>query len=92
MSHSNEIGLESLPDLTPDAFEIMRFWVNSSRSFVAVAYRQEWTPELVGSLLVEGFYTAAAGVAAQTGLTEQEALRRLWRGFDEERERLAHAE
>ena len=65
-----------------------RVWVNSKRSFVAVAYKKEWPPELLGSLLVESMYTAATAVAAHTGLTENEALERLWRGFDEERERL----
>jgi hypothetical protein len=65
-----------------------RLWVNSERSYVAVAYKKEWPPELLGSLLVESMYTAAAVVAAHTGLTEDEALERLWRGFDEERERL----
>ena len=59
------------------------------QSFVAVAYKKEWPPELLGSLLVESIYSAAAGVAKQTGLTEDEALERIWRGFDEERERLA---
>ena len=88
--HSGEISLEALPALTSDAFEMLRLWVNSERSFVAVAYKKEWQPELLGSLLVEGFYTAAGAVAAQTGMTEGEALQRLWRGFDEERERLAN--
>jgi hypothetical protein len=91
-ARSGEISLETLPDLTADAFEMARLWVNSERSFVAVAYKREWPPELLGSLMVESMHTAAAAVAAHTGLTEGEALERLWCGFDEERERLKNGD
>ena len=90
--HEGEISLDALAGVTPDAFELTRLWVNSERSFVAVAYRKEWPPELLGSLLVESIYTAADAVAAQLGLTETEARDRIWRGFDEEREKLANGD
>src|SRR5690606_27508469 len=87
--HPGEIPLrDSLPDLTEDAVELARFWVNSDRSFVAVAFEKNWTPELLGSLLVESVHTAAFAYAAHTTLSEEDALERMWSGFDEERMRL----
>ena len=88
MSHPNELPLEVISDLPPDAVELARLWVNSSRSYVAVGYPDRWTPELIGSLLVESAYTVATAYAAQTEMSEEEALKGIWRGFDEERERL----
>ena len=89
-SHPGEIPLrETFPNLTADAVELARFWVNGERSFVAVGMQREWPPELLGSLLVESVVTAATAYAAQSGLSEDEALARMWSGFDEERGRLA---
>ena len=88
-AHAGEIPLrQSFPDLTDDAVELARFWVNDSRSFVAVSFPRKWEPELLGHLLVESLYTAAASYAALTDLSEEEALQRMWRGLDEERVRL----
>lgn len=88
--HPGEIPLQTtFRDLTDDAFELARFWVNTERSFVAVGRPEQWQPELLGSLLVESVHTAASAYAAQTGMTEKEALARMWNGFDEERRRLA---
>ena len=87
--HPREIPLrQTFPDLTDDAFELARFWVNGQRSFVAVGRPQQWQPELLGNLLVESLHTAAVAYASQTGMSEEEALTRIWRGVDEERERL----
>jgi hypothetical protein len=83
-----EISLEVIPDLPEDAFELARFWMTTERSYVAVAYEKQWPPELFGSIMVESITTAARSVAAHTGLTQEEALQAIWRGFDEERERL----
>jgi len=88
--HPGEILLhQSFPNLTDDAVELARFWVNDERSFVAVAFQTKWSPELLGSLLVESIHTAAVAYAAQMGIPEHEALERMWSGVDEERERLA---
>jgi hypothetical protein len=86
--HDGEITLSALPDLPRDAQEIARFWVTSERSFVAVARPREWTPELLGSLLVECLHTAAATYACDGAMAEEEALDRLWDGLDQERARL----
>ena len=88
MSHPHELPLEVLSDLPPDAVELARLWVNSKRSYVAVGYPDGWSPELIGSLLVESAYTVAKAYAAQSDLSEAAALNAIWRGFDEERERL----
>jgi hypothetical protein len=92
-AHSGEIPLRpTFPNLPDDAFELARFWVNSERSFVAVGRPQQWDPELLGSLLVESVHTAAVAYAEQNGMPQDEALSRIWRGFDEERERLANGD
>jgi hypothetical protein len=92
-AHSGEIPLRStFPNLPDDAFELARFWVNSERSFAAVGRPQQWDPELLGHLLVESVHTAAAAYSQQTGMSEEEALGRMWRGIDEERERLANGD
>jgi hypothetical protein len=92
VSHSNELPLQVIPDLPSDATELARLWVNSERSFVAVAYPEKWTPELLGSLLAESAHTVAAAYAAETDLSEEEALTAIWRGFDQERERLSNGD
>ena len=88
--HPGEIPIfEICPDLPVDAFELARFWVNSERSNVAIGLPDRWEPELLGSLLVESVHTAAAAYAAKSKMSEQEALNRIWSGFEEERERVA---
>jgi hypothetical protein len=86
--HDGEIALSVLQDLPATAQEVARFWVSSERSFVAVARAPEWTPELLGSLIVECIYNAAATYAFDGAMSEDEALERLWNGFDKERARL----
>ncbi len=87
-THPGELPLDvALPDLPENAFELARFWVNGERSFVAVSLPHKWQPELLGSLLVESIHTAAEAYAAQTDLPSEEALTRMWNGFDEERAR-----
>jgi hypothetical protein len=88
--HDGEIEIGKFNDLAPDAVELARLWVSSERVQAYVAYRPEWSPELLGSLLVETIYTAAGAVAAHQGLSEEQARKAIWRGFDEERERLAN--
>lgn len=88
--HAGEIHLaNAFPNLAADASELARFWVNGERSWVSVAFKMEWPPELLGNLLVECVHTAAAAYAQQTGLDEGEVLQRIWSGIDQERERLA---
>ncbi|MEG3153559.1 DUF5076 domain-containing protein [Sphingomonas sp. RB1R13] len=87
--HPGEILLRpSFPNLTDDAFEVARFWVDKDRSFVAVGYPEGWQPELLGSILVESIHTAAVAFSAQTGMSEDEALQRIFDGFDIERANL----
>jgi hypothetical protein len=92
-SHPGEIPLRpTFPNLSDDAFELARFWVNTERSFVAVGRPDRWEPELLGHLLVESLHTAAVAYASRTGMSEEEALSRIWRGVDEERERLKNGD
>ena len=88
--HEGELDIQHFDMLGPDSFELARLWVSAERVNAFVAYKPEWSPELFGSLLVETIYTASTAAAAQLGLDEQEARDRIWRGFDEERERLAN--
>jgi hypothetical protein len=86
--HPGEIGLDVFPDLPRDALELARFWVGSERSFVSVGRQNAWSPELLGSLLIECVHTAAATYASGGIMSEDEALPRIWNGIDQERERL----
>jgi hypothetical protein len=86
--HAGEIGLDTFANLPADAWELARFWVSSEKSFVSVARQERWSPELLGSLLVECVYTAAAGYASSGRMSENEALQRIWSGVDQERDRL----
>jgi hypothetical protein len=85
--HPGEIQLKGHPGLSDDYTELARFWVSGEqgRSYVLTALEQQWSPELLGALLVEGVQTAAVAFAARDGITEQEALQRIWGGFDDER-------
>jgi hypothetical protein len=91
-THPGEISLTALPGLPSDAQEVARIWVTSDRSFVAVGRSAAWEPELLGSLIVECVYNAAATYASGGAISQPEALDRLWRGFDEERARLRSQE
>lgn len=88
--HPGAISIKGRPELGKTAFELARFWINpdEGRSHVLVGFQDRWSPELLGSLLIESVYTAAAAYAATGSMSEQEALRRMWLGLDEERARL----
>lgn len=88
--HPGELPLEGHPSLSDDYIELARFWLSpeQGRSYVLTGIEQQWSPELLGALLVESVHTAAAGFAQRDGITEQEALGLIWGGFDEERARL----
>jgi hypothetical protein len=91
-AHPGEIGLNVFADLPKDAWELARFWVTSEKSFVSVARRENWTPELLGSLLIECVQNAAASYASSGSMSENEALERIWLGIDRERARLSPQE
>ncbi|MBO0749765.1 MAG: DUF5076 domain-containing protein [Porphyrobacter sp.] len=86
-AHPGAIELEGHPDLTDDYFELARFWVSAEqgRSYVLMGFLERWQPELLGSLINEGFHNAAAAYAERGIMSEEEALRRLYDGFDDHR-------
>jgi hypothetical protein len=86
-AHPGAISLDHLAELTGDYFELARFWVSAEkgRSYVLVSHMDRWEPELLGSLLDECFHTAAVTFAARGEMTEEEALARLRKGFDDHR-------
>jgi hypothetical protein len=86
-AHPGAISLDRSAELTGDYFELARFWVSAEkgRSYVLVSQLDGWEPELLGSLLDECLHTAAATFAARGDMTEEEALARLRKGFDEHR-------
>ena len=90
--HIGELDLKVMGPPPADAFELARLWVNSKRSFVGVSREKSWSPELLGSLLVECARTAASTFAADDVMTEEEARDRIFNGMDEERRRLKEAE
>ncbi|EAT09895.1 DUF5076 domain-containing protein [Sphingobium sp. 10 DY56-G10] len=89
--HPGAIRISDNSELGAGAFELARFWVNpdEGRSYVLVGMLDKWRPELLGSLLTESVCTAAQAYAAVGQISEDEALRRIWQGFDEERARLS---
>jgi len=86
--HPHSIPLAGHAGLDEQYRELARFWVSTERSFVLVAPDVAQSPVLLGSLLVECIHTAAAGYAALGHISEEEALKELWKGLDEERYRL----
>jgi hypothetical protein len=92
-SHPGAISVSAVfPNLPKEAFELARFWITPERSYVAAGRFERWSPELLGSLIVECVRTAARTYAAGGEMSEAEALQRLWCGFDEERARLGSTE
>lgn len=83
------IGGSSVPSKT--SFELARFWVDpeEGRAHVFIGFQDRWSPDLLGSLLIESIYTAAAAYAAVSDMSESEALSLIWRGLDDERARLS---
>lgn len=86
--HPHSIPLAGHKGLGDQYHELARFWVSPEQSFVLVAPDVVKSPALLGSLLVECIQTAAAGYAATSNITKEEALNELWRGFDDERSRI----
>lgn len=88
--HPGAISLKEHVDLSDDYLELARFWISpeQGRSYVVTSILERWRPELFGSLLVESVHTAAAAYAARGGMTEEDALQRIWSGFDAERANL----
>ncbi len=87
-----EIPLEDWPQLASGYTELARFWVSDGRAITLVSPSVAWSPALLGSLLVECVQTAADAYAKMNFTSRAEALAELWRGFDEERERLGAEE
>jgi hypothetical protein len=85
--HPGAIALKQFDRLPADSMELARFWISAgeARSYVFIGFQDRWSPELLGSLLVEAVHTAAASYATSNAMSEAEALNRIWRGFDEER-------
>ena len=87
--HKGELPVVTSEPLRDDAFELARFWINGERSLVVTGVQQKWTPELVGSLLLECARTAAASYAHTGIMSEQDAWHRILKGLEEERQRLS---
>lgn len=89
--HKGELSLSGHGQLRDDAWELARFWINGERSYVMTALNKSWSPELVGSLLLESARTVAAAYAHTGAMSEAEAWTRILHGLDEERSRLTAA-
>ncbi|QJR00747.1 DUF5076 domain-containing protein [Sphingobium yanoikuyae] len=88
--HPGAIALKGGLAPAKNAFELARFWISpdEGRSHVVIGFPDQWRLELLGSLLVESVHTAAKAYAQTAQMSEEEALRRIWQGLDEERARL----
>jgi len=89
--HKGELPLVTSEGLSPDAWELARFWINGERSLVVTGVEERWSPELMGSLLLECARTAATAYAHAGSMSEDEAWARILKGLDEERQRLSRS-
>ena len=88
-ANTNELPLSIFATLPSNATEVARLWLTPDQSYVAVGYMEGWTPELLGSLLIECARSAAVAFAARSDVSEVEALTEIVRGMELERERIA---
>jgi Domain of unknown function (DUF5076) len=86
--HTRALSLSDWPQLKNNYFELARLWVSDEQSFVIVSPGHLESPALLGSLFAECLRTAADAFAATGNFTPDNALRELWKGFDEERQRI----
>ncbi len=89
--HKGELPVNFVEPLKDDAWELARFWVNGDRSLVVTGFEDRWSPELIGSLLLECARTVALAFSSRGIMTEQEAWVRILNGLDEERTRLSES-
>ena len=86
---ANELPLSLFSDLPSEATEVARLWLTSRRSYVLVGHMVGWTPDLMGSLLIECARTAAVAFASRFDMSDAKAFEEIMRGMDEERARMA---
>ena len=87
-----EISIDEWPELNDGYVELARFWVSQERAVTLLAPDVTDSPALLGSLLVECAHTAADAYAQLNNVDREQALAELWKGFDEERERLKNVD
>ena len=87
--HKGELPIVTAEPLRDDAWELARFWINGERSLVVTGVEDRWSPELIGSLLLESAKTAAVSYARIGTMSEHEAWEEILKGLDAERERLS---
>lgn len=87
MDHlKNAINLDHVDVLQGDAREIARLWVTHrgpATVFLNTSHLAD--PAMIGMLLVDTARHAARAYAQSRGMDEEEAMERIWQGFDAER-------
>jgi hypothetical protein len=80
------IDLVPFADLLGDGREFLRVWAKGSSTLSFVNPRPIGPdPAMFGTAMVDIARNAAATYAKATGISESEALDRIWEGFDAER-------
>ena len=80
-----EIDVSSL-DFLSDSTEIARLWVENEGPATCIIQPDKLAePEMFGLLMVDSIRHGARAYAQCYGMSEQEALKRIWDGVDMER-------
>ena len=87
-THKGELPIVTAEPLHNNAWELARFWINGERTLVVTGVEDRWSPELIGSLLLECARTASTSYSYAGLMSEDEAWERILNGMDEERSRL----
>ncbi len=84
-THPDAISIEGL-DLLDKSVEVARLWVENEGPATCIIQPERLEePEMFGMLMVDAIRHGARAFAQCYGLTEEDALRRIWQGVDAER-------
>ena len=85
MSRRNSIDISASPP-PEQAIEIARLWVeHQGPSFAYINAHVMPDPAMYGMLMADAARHGAKAYAQATGISETEAMARIWEGFDRER-------
>ena len=83
--HPEAISVAGL-DLLDNSVEVARLWVENEGPATCIIQPERLAePEMFGMLMVDAIRHGARAFSQCYGMTEQDALSRIWRGVDAER-------
>jgi hypothetical protein len=85
IQHPEAISVEGL-DLLDNSVEVARLWVEDGGPATCIIQPERLAePEMFGMLMVDAIRHGARAFSQCYGMTEEEALSRVWQGVDMER-------